>query len=110
MRHLPGEVFPGVPWGRGGPVARTARHSPPRGSLTLTGHWRNMGKFSKHDSVGLCLYLSGCGNKDLSKEESPVCLVAVCANRGVGRSASVWQAEDWDGFIGALSWASCARG
>ena len=52
-----------------------------------------MDKFPKHDSVGLCvfnlkyLYLLGCGNKDLPKEESPVRPVAVCA--------SVWQAEDW---------------
>ena len=55
-------------------------------------------------------FFGGCGNKDLPKEESPVRLAAVCASRGVGRSASVWQAEDWDGFIGALSWVSCVRG
>ena len=88
----PGSYSQGCPGaGLGGrPVARTTRHLPPRGSLTLTGRWRNTGKFSKHDNVGLCafnlkcLYLVGHGNKDLLKEESPVYPGAVCSSRGVG--------------------------
>lgn len=52
-----------VPRGRGPRAACPLRYS-----LILTGHWRNIDKFSKQDSVCMCLikkflYLLGSGKK-----------------------------------------------